>query len=376
MKLINIYIFRENIQIMIDQKNEKEPVEVLFCGLVRQHDLFKKSVQEILLLKDQGLVNNIFVSTWKGELQKCPEIHDFLKNNNIIIIESDEPEDRGEGNIWCQMKSLDEGLKKIPKDKFILRTRTDIHINPDFLKKLFSEKQDLLKITHNLPKGNLFKYKIWIPWFELTKPFFMGDEAFFGLCEDLKLLINYDPCFDEKYYLGPDISHVRRFIHPFLEPYPILLDYIKEFSNERLFKTSLRKKSIKLYDFLKKFKILRKMSENNRFKVLHKRLKDPNFLNCLAAYYSILHSHFYINNHSFPNQVFFIAHEKPILMSNGKDIEKNFTKEMVGIPLGGQIYIYDMDFLNSLYEKNMNPSELANSLGQAVDRFNNPVNHS
>jgi len=371
---------------MVRKKKEIKSVDIIFCGLVRDMDSFKKTLEDLQLLRKKELVDKIIVSTWIGEVQKTPELSSFLKDKKVLVVESKEPENRGDGNVWCQMKSLQMGLKEVNQNKFVLKTRTDVYINPDFLEKLFSEKEKILRISYHLPKGDIFKYKIWAPWFEITKPFFMGDECFFGYKSDLNLLVNYDCSFDNENYLGPDTTHIRRFVYPFLKNYPSFNVYIKNYGNERFLKNFLMKKSYNLYDFLTRFMLLRNLSEINRFNVLKKRLKDDNFLRCLADYYIILYSHFYIDSYSFQNQILFKGNPKPILESNSSNLEDNFTRKMVlggqlkgkFVKHGGQIYIYDMNFLRGLFEKKMNPSPLFNRLIKIIDEltsseFKNPL---
>jgi len=364
---------------MVRKKKEIKSVDIIFCGLVRDMDSFKKTLEDLQLLRKKELVDKIIVSTWIGEVQKTPELSSFLKDKKVLVVESKEPENRGDGNVWCQMKSLQMGLKEVNQNKFVLKTRTDVYINPDFLEKLFSEKEKILRISYHLPKGDIFKYKIWAPWFEITKPFFMGDECFFGYKSDLNLLVNYDCSFDNENYLGPDTTHIRRFVYPFLKNYPSFNVYIKNYGNERFLKNFLMKKSYNLYDFLTRFMLLRNLSEINRFNVLKKRLKDDNFLRCLADYYMILYSHFYIDNYSFPNQILFKGNPKPILESNPSDLEDNFArKRVLGGWYGGQIYIYDMNFLRGLFERKMNSSPLFNRLIKIIDEltsseFKNPL---
>ena len=352
-------------------KNKKvKPVDVVFCGLIRELDSFKKTIEDLTSLRKKWLVAKIILSTWKGEVQKTPDLSSFLKSKKVLVVESEEPIDRGDGNVWCQMKSLEAGLNKVSKDKFVLKTRTDVYIEPKFLEKLFSEKEKILEILYSLPKGNIFKYKIWAPWFEMTKPFFMGDECFFGYREDLVLLVNYDFSFDKENYLGPDTTHIRRFVYPFLKNYPVFNQYIEKYGNERFLKNFLMKKAYNLYDFLTHFMILRNLSEVNRFNILKKRLKDDNFLRCLAAYYMILYSHFYIDSSSFPNQILFKGKPKPILESNSSDLEDNFArKRVLGGEYGGQIYIYDMNFLKSLFKRKMNPTPLFEKLSKIIDEL-------
>ena len=351
-------------------KTKIDPVDIVFCGLVREKDLFKKSIEDMVLLRKEGLIDNIILSTWEGEIEKSPEIIPFLEKNKVRVLKTPELKDKGNGNIWCQMKSLEEGLKVIGPDKFVLKTRTDIFININFLRKLFSLKKELLKIRKNIPKGNIFKYRVWAPWFELTRPFFMGDECFFGHHHDMSLLYNYDCSYDTEYGLSGDRAHIRRFIHPFLEDYPILYKSMGKYAKDRFLKAFFINNFREFKDSLFEVKFLRVLSENNRFKILKRRLKDKDFLKNLAAYYCILYSHFYINSFSFPNQVTFREHSDLLFRSDEKDIENLFTKEKVRLPLGGQIYIYDMDFLNNLCEKKINSTILGKSLTEEVDNFN------
>ncbi len=356
---------------MASGNKKNKAVDVVFCGLVREIDSFKKTLEDLDSLRKKKLVDKVILSTWIGEIQKTPELPSLLKNKKVLLVESKEPEDRGDGNVWCQMKSLQEGLNKVSKGKFILKTRTDVYIEPKFLEKLFSEKEKLLKITYHLPKGDIFKYKIWAPWFEITKPFFMGDECFFGYKDDLTLLVNYDCSFDKENYLGPDTTHIRRFVYPFLKNYPSFNGYIKNYGNERFLKNFLMKKSYNVYDFLTRFMFLRNLSELNRFNILKKRLRDDNFLRCLADYYIVLYSHFYIDSCSFPNQILFKGNPKPILESNSYNLEDNFTrKRVLGGVYGGQIYIYDMNFLRGLFERKMNQSPLSERLGKIIRELN------
>src|SRR3989338_10094302 len=215
----------------------KKGIDVIFTGLVRTPEKFKKSITDLVQIRKDGLINQIIFSTWDYELDKYPQIFEFLRKNNVTVLANKEPEDRGLGNIWCQMKSLDIALTKVEDDRFVLKNRTDIYINPEFLRKIFKEKEKILRITCALSKGNIFKYKVWVHYYELKTPFHMGEEAFFGHKHDIKLLVNYDASYDKKYKIGNAVSHIRRFIHPFLNQYPILYEYLKTYSKDSLLKT-------------------------------------------------------------------------------------------------------------------------------------------
>ena len=349
---------------------EKKAVDVVFTGLARVPERFKESIKDLVQMRKEGLVNQIIFSTWDYEVEKHKELMDFLKKNDVIIIGSVEPQDRGEGNIWCQMKSLDVGLDKVDTDRFVLKNRSDIYINPEFLRKLFIEKEDLLKITHNLPKGNIFKYKIWVHYYELKTPFHMGEECLFGHKHDIKLMVNYEKLYDEL-KVGNAISHIRRFIHPFLKDYPMLNSYLKSYSKDTLFKTLAIKFSKKVFE-VRGFKIARKISAKNKLTSLQKKLKDDGFVDILALYYSILYTHFYIDGNSFTNQIVNVADRPestpgveldPFEFSKNLDIITHPTRP-------GQIYVYDMKLLNNIYNKKLNKDPISEKLMNSIERIN------
>lgn len=353
---------------------QKKRVDVIFTGLVRTPEKFKKSILDLVKMREEGLVNQIIFSTWDYELERYPVIFEYLKRNSVIILANKEPEDRGEGNIWCQMKSLEIGLSKVDSDRFVLKNRTDIYINPEFLRKLFKEKETLLKITTPLPKGNIFKNKVWIHYYELKTPFHMGEEAFFGHKHDISLLVNYDKSYDEKYKVGNAVSHIRRFIHPFLKDYPVLHSYLKTYSKDSLLKTLALKFSKYIFN-VRALKISRRISAKNKLSNLEKKLKDEKFLDILAAYYSILNSHFYIDGSSFPDLIVNVEsrpESKPGIRLDPNDFVKNIHTSTHLTRLG-QIYVHDEEFLQNICNKKLKEDGFSDGLINAIDRFNQQI---
>jgi len=328
------------------RKNEKGEIEIIFCGVLRELPLFKKSIEELYKLKERGVIKNIFLSTWDYEIKNNPEIEKFLKERGVKIISNKEPKDRGFENIWCQMKTFESGLNAAGKNNFILRTRPDVYISADFLEKLFKQKEKLLKINFDLPKGNLFKHKVWVPWVELTKPFYIDDSCLFGHSADLKLLINYDESYDSKFGIGKGITHIRKFIGPFLKDYPYLKTTLGGYKDE-LYLMKLRK-------FLRpdRFKILRKLAQKKRFFLLKRRLSNEDYLKNLATYYLILHSHFYIKSSETKDQFIFRTHYTTAhkLKLDEEIFENNFTAKKTRYPSLADIYLHDSSFINAIFK--------------------------
>ncbi len=347
----------------------QKAVDVIFTGLVRMPEKFQQSIKDLVQLRKEGLVDQIIFSTWDYEIPKNPEIFSFLEKNKVLVLGNQEPKDRGFGNIWCQMKSLEEALKKVSPEKFILKNRTDVYLNLDFLRKLIGEKDILLKITNNLPKGNIFKNKMWIHYYELKTPFHMGEECLLGHHHDMSLMVNYDDSYDKNYKIGDALSHIRRFINPFIKDYPVLHEYLKTYSKDSLLKTLAIKFSHKVFD-MRGSKIARKISSQNKFSVLDKKLKDENFIDILAAYYSILYSHFYINGNSFPDQIVSKVWNSPGKKLYSDEFSRNLKEEMSHSAQPGQIYVYDMDLLDNIYNKKLKKDNISERLMNAIDRFN------
>jgi hypothetical protein len=327
-------------------KNVKGEVEIIFCGLIRNKPLFKKSIKELSKLKERKVIKNIFLSTWDYEIKNNPEIVKFLKDRKIKIIVNNEPKERGFENVWCQMKTFESGLNTAGKNNFILRTRPDVYISSDFLERLFENKEKLLKINFNLPKGNLFKYKIFVPWVEVTKPFYIDDSCIFGHSVDLRLLINYDKSYDSGLGIGKGITHIRKFIHPFLKDYPYLKTTLGKYKDE-IYLTKIRK-------IIKpnRFKILRNLAQRKRFFLLKNRLSNEVYLKNLATYYLILHSHFYIKSSETKNQFIFRNHYLTAhkLKLNEKIFENNFTKKKTRPPSINDIYLHDPSFIDAIFK--------------------------
>ncbi|MEK6858824.1 MAG: hypothetical protein AABX53_02850 [Nanoarchaeota archaeon] len=352
-------------------------ITVLFTGLIREYEVFKKSLEDLAQLKKEGFVDTIMLATRIGEPAKHPDMHEAFKQAGVVIIEAEDPAlnenspyYQGKDFIWRQMKGLEVGLTHIAKGTFVLKTRSDTYIEPQFIKKLATEKETLLKITKNLPKGNVFKCKVWVPWFELTKPFFMADECFFGLKEDLEKLYNYNKDYFEKYDLGTDVHHVMRFIEPFLAKYPFFTSSMSRYRKDRAMKNFLKRNFPKMYEQLKHFSFIKKASERNRFAILNARLEDQDYLDLLAAYYYVLYSHFYIDLVSFPDQIVFRDFYKGVLpRSDKKNAEKNFSVEKVRFPGSGMLYFYEQGFVNALLEGKLEKTPLQEQLTEGLRRF-------
>ena len=77
----------------------------------------------------------------------------------------------------------------------ILKLRTDAYFkNKDIIK--------ISKLNFASEKNSVFHKKIWVPWFEITKPLYIGDEVFVISLKDLQNILS-----KKKYYVLGHLTH-------------------------------------------------------------------------------------------------------------------------------------------------------------------------
>ena len=239
-------------------------INIIFTGLIRTEDRFRQSIKDFIFLRNEKKVNQIILSTWIGEVDSYTGMREYLENNNITLVESIPPI-QCKGSILYQMKSLHLGLDTIEdKSLMIFKTRPDLHITKDAL-------EDITNLNLELDKTipTVFEKKVWLPWFEISKPFYLADECFFATYNDTGQLVNYNMIYDSYYEIDSGLSHIRRFIEPFVSKYPILKTYLT-YLGTTAHGTTLR------------------------FKVLDEFAQNKDYLKFLDIYYYILQNYFYI----------------------------------------------------------------------------------
>jgi len=238
-------------------------IDIVITGLFREKELFKKSLD---IFSKIDKVDNIIFSTWKNHLSKEDLI--FLKQYNINVIETEPLKENGPGNIYSQMKSLEIGLKYCKNDH-VLKTRSDLLIGYNLLNDIFNKEPVKLD-------KDIFKEKIWTYWFDITTPFYLSEECFYGHIDDIKKLYNYDKTFDDIWYYQAKngyggATHQRRYIYPFLN----IFDFNKWIYENK----TLLKRYQKHY--------------------LYKEFEHDDFLELISKYYFILDKYFWIYNPRF-----------------------------------------------------------------------------
>lgn len=210
-------------------------IYILITGLLRLNKRFLKTLND---MEKNGRVLKVIFVTWVGEPRKMKNLSKFKK---LKILECSKLKDNGDGNHKAQNLHYRTGLKYIKsisgdsEDYYILKTRTDVYINPHFL-------NNIANFNYKINNGKYLNYKLWVPWAHIQKPFYLEDAIFYSHKETMEKLIYSDKS-QEKFIrnkIAQGISHVRRFFPPFIE-------YNKEFTKiilenkDNVFKMSQKK---------------------------------------------------------------------------------------------------------------------------------------
>lgn len=228
-------------------------VTIIFCGLPRDLHLFRRSLREF-----QG--SRIIFSSWKEWVN--PNLQESLRTLGVEVLLNTEPKPLGHSSIWAQMYALQYALEACESDEIVLKTRSDVYISPTSLQKILAR--------YRAPK-------IWVPCFEITKPFYIADEVFLGRARDLRKLVNFDTSFDAAASMdGGGETHIRRFMVPYMQEYPALEKF-----KQHLIRGGYTN-----------------LNKPDRFSLLTQRLKESEYLDYLAIYYHVLHRDFLVYNES------------------------------------------------------------------------------
>lgn len=218
---------------------------------------------------DEGYVDRILFVTWTERLED-ESLVTFLEEHGVEIFRAKESPVSGHGNIWHQMRALDLGLQNIPDNYRVLKTRSDVYIDKDFVRKALTGQ---IEEMHSEAGSGLFDEKIWVPFFAVDKPFYICDFCFYAKKTDMKKLYNYDMRYEASYDLGVNLTEKRRFISPYFDHFPFLKTYYSVFFDEGWGRNVLY---------------------NNRHRYLHERLQSKHFGALLAFYYNIMDKDYYV----------------------------------------------------------------------------------
>jgi hypothetical protein len=296
-------------------------------------------------LKQKGRIDRILFVTWTGRIGQKSGLRNFLNNSEVEVIEKEEAPVGGHHNIWHQMRALEFGLKEVSQNSRVLKTRTDVHINQEFLERLFSNS---IKYRDNISESGIFSERIWTPFFSIEEPFFISDLSFFGTKSDLMKLINYDARYDFLYNVQNALPEIRRFIHPYLEKYDFLENYLLKYPHR---------------------------GENHvqdRRGLVKSRLNSTVYGSFFAFYYKIMLEDFYVE---FDPMTFYDSSLDEVTWDGRVDTSQNFMNNFIQGPESGRHHILcgNTSWLQSHFRGEMTediPSPVVNGIKRP---FNNWV---
>ena len=298
-----------------------DAIDVIFTGLLRTPDLFQASLVELAALRRQGVVGRVLFSTWRGEDLSSPALRSALDAAGVEVLAS-EPPASSPGNIRQQMTSLAAGLAAVDSQARVLKTRTDLHLAPEFIEHLAAGGISLSKLYGGTP-GSLAE-KIWLPWFEISKPGYMADECFFGRAADLRRLVNFDDGYDRPdWSIDAGITHLRRFLHPFRPYHPRLDEYLENFAATG-------------------------HNTPMRYALLQHDMATPFFWEYLAEYYRIVEENFHVETWAGRPHITCRVWSQPLVTIDEAAMAENFHPSKSWNPYGGQIYAYNLRWLQAL----------------------------
>jgi hypothetical protein len=319
-------------------------LDVLLCGLARTPELLARSLLDFTRLRRSGHVGRVVFATWQGEIDKQPGLRSQLVAAGIELIEARLPNPPGPGNVWAQMRSLELGLGALDADALVLKTRADVWLHPGFIERLtdpdFLEPSADPQVRRHLR----FDRRIWVPWYEITKPFYLGDEAFCGEARDLKQLVNYDARYDTVYEIDAGISHLRRFMQPFLEQHPIFSTYLEHGGRTG-------------------------HASPHRFAILHMALQTKFFLGVLASYYFLLAAHHRIDSTALPNQIVFRDWSIPKAQPDPDQFLENFSIDRAWRAAAGHLFAYDERWLANVVSGALPGGVQFDFIGETIARL-------
>lgn len=313
------------------------PCNVIVTGQLRTPDRLLQSVREWAAMRDEGLVARVLIVTWDEEASEHEGLCRELEGLGAEMLTRPMPPIRGIGHVWPQTLALVLGLDEIGDDgAWVLKTRADLAIEPGFMRRLLTTPGYLDK-----PAGQgAFDARIWIPWVELTKPFYVADECFLGASGDLRKVCNFDESYSLLWDIGCGVTHIRRFIHPFRQQSDLFEPFLESMTEAGHFR-------------------------DDRREILSGLLADDRYLDALAAYYAVITSWFRVAS---PDGVItFRAWSSGAPQPAIGDMARAFELERDVMDGGGHLFAHGEDWIRAAVSGALT-GELGKRFGLACER--------
>lgn len=235
---------------------------IILTGKILDEIQFKKLINKIIKLKNENKIDQIILSIWKNQILS-KEVIFFLKKNDIDIIRNKTK--KFSCSFKYQSYLLKNGLRKIKNKRvLIVKLRNDINFELDQISRLSKLN---FKIFN---KKKLLSHKIWVPYFEITKPFYIADEIIVTNYINFKKITSFKKYYGDSFF-DTGQTHINWYLGLFIKKFHIFDTYIKHFG--------------KSYHF-----------NSNRFFYLDKLINNQEYLKILLQYYKILNEYFIVGS--------------------------------------------------------------------------------
>ena len=168
---------------------DRPKVGALITGQLRHIVEAYETLGEVLKLREDGLIDEIVLSTWHGEIDKFRDLRNNLKRAGITTVESNCPSrmirPQALWNAWLQAAAIRRGLNAMERSDCVLKLRTDKSL--DVLDLYRATIQDF---PEKAGEASPLTYKITSRLGRVGIPLHVNDIVYFGQIDDLKSVTN------------------------------------------------------------------------------------------------------------------------------------------------------------------------------------------
>jgi hypothetical protein len=270
----------------------------VITGLIRSPETFEMLVDRLCLLRAEGLVDRIVLSTWTTEL---PGLRD-LGDRSVEVLVSDPIATDTYRNYRRQHHLLALGLDVVEPTDHVLKLRPDWVVSSDTLR-AFTEPQSPPSPPAGLP--SVLARRVRLPWWSTRVPFHLADESLGGLATDLRHL-NPEPG-----VAALADPHAARFLPAMTAHFPVLrfaldvmLPFIADSTPDDAVVCERFGRSHECAQRRKKLQMIGPF----RHQLTSLALEVPSYQRAVAAYHVLLDSYFDIVNPTPHDEQFIVRH--------------------------------------------------------------------
>lgn len=174
-----------------EKSNIRRENWALITGAIRSELYLKMILLKACKMREIGVIEEIILSTWSGEIDKYVGLRQKLNTLNIHIVESptliDDYEVKFNHIVYARTRHLImEGLKRIPSGKFVIKLRTDFLEGVDRFLNVIQRRDLDLSVKKYGEFAPIFEYKIVQSRYEPMDIIWANDRFFYGYKNDIE----------------------------------------------------------------------------------------------------------------------------------------------------------------------------------------------